>query len=81
MNKEKGSGEPNKLKTFTQYHREQQGGGEDNRFKNLMKAVAAKKAGKKVGRPADELNSDPSRMSNPFIDINNPAKNIQKYGK
>lgn len=58
------------------------GSGEDNRFKNLMKSVAAKKAGKKVGKPApDELSSDPSRMSNPFIDINNPAKNVKKYGK
>ncbi len=56
--------------------------GEDNRFKNLMKAVAKKKAGKNAPRPADELNSDPSRgASNPFIDVTNPKKNIAKYGK
>jgi hypothetical protein len=57
------------------------GSGEDNRFKNLMKSVAKKKVNKKAGKPADELNSDPKRMSNPFIDINNPKKNIDKYGK
>ena len=55
--------------------------GEDNRFKNLMKAVAKKKAGKNAPPPADELNSDPRRQSNPFIDIDNPKKNTAKYGK
>lgn len=56
--------------------------GEDNRFKNLMKAVAKKKAGKTTKPGPDELNSDPSRgASNPFIDITNPKKNIAKYGK
>lgn len=55
--------------------------GEDNRFKNLMKAVAKKKVAKS-GKPApDELNSDPKRKPNPFIDVTNPKKNISKYGK
>ena len=58
------------------------GSGEDNRFKNLMKAVAKKKVNKKAGKPApDELNSDPKRKPNPFIDVTNPKKNTSKYGK
>jgi len=57
------------------------GSGEDNRFKNLMKSVAKKKAGKKARKPNDELKTNPARQSNPFIDIDNPKKNIAKYGK
>jgi hypothetical protein len=55
--------------------------GEDNRFKNLMKAVAKKKVSKGSKPAPDELNSDPSRKPNPFIDVVNPKKNTAKYGK
>lgn len=55
--------------------------GSDKKLDNLKKMIAAAKAKKAAKPKGDDIPSGPRRKPNPFVDIDDPAANVAKYGR